>query len=78
MGELLEKMSAAGFRVIHARHHNTLGAIGWWMNGKILRKKVLEEGQVKGFKLLRPFLKLDERFESRFSLSILAIGEKAN
>jgi len=76
MGELIRKVREAGFRVIHARHHNSIGAIGWWVNGKVLRKKSLEEGQVRGFSLLLPLLKLSERFESRFALSLLVVGER--
>ncbi|MBI2898938.1 MAG: glycosyltransferase [Planctomycetes bacterium] len=77
MEEALRKVREAGFRVLHARHHNTLGAIGWFFNGKILRRKALAEGQVRGFRLLRPLLALDEKFESRFALSVMVVGEKS-
>lgn len=74
--EAVDKVRASGFRVLHSRHHNTLGAIGWYVNGKVLGKRALEEGQVRGFKLLRPLLELGERFESRFALSVFVVGEK--
>lgn len=75
MDEALRKMREAGFRVVHARHHNLIGALGWWVNGRVLGRKALEEGQVRGFSLLLPLLKLEEKFESRFALSLLVVGE---
>jgi hypothetical protein len=29
------------------RHFNPVGALGWWLNGKVLRKDVLPAGQLK-------------------------------
>ncbi|HLY12398.1 MAG TPA: glycosyltransferase [Planctomycetota bacterium] len=75
--DLLGKMKRAGFRIPHFRHHNMLGAIGWWINGKVLGKKAIGATDVGGFDLLMPLVKIQDRLESRFALSILAIGEKA-
>jgi glycosyltransferase involved in cell wall biosynthesis len=75
--DLLAKMKRAGFRVSHCRHHNMLGAVGWWINGKVLGKKAIGATDVGGFDLLMPLVKVQDRLESRFALSILAIGEKA-
>ena len=74
--DLLAKMKHAGYRVNHYRHHNMLGAVGWWINGKVLGKKVIGASDVGGFDLLMPLVKAQDHLESRFSLSILAIGEK--
>ena len=43
---LREKAAAAGLRVVNARYFNPLGALGWWWNGKVLRRGVLPEGQL--------------------------------
>jgi glycosyltransferase involved in cell wall biosynthesis len=75
--ELTGKMKQAGFRVSHTRHHNILGALGWWINGKVLGKKAIGATDVGGFDLLMPLVKVQDRMDSRFALSILAIGEKA-
>jgi glycosyltransferase involved in cell wall biosynthesis len=76
MEDLVEKMKAQGFRVTHQRHHNMLGAIGWWINGKVFNKKAIGATDVGGFDLLMPVAKLQDRLESRFALSILAVAEK--
>jgi glycosyltransferase involved in cell wall biosynthesis len=75
--ELLGKMKQAGFRIEHSRHHNILGAIGWWVNGKVLGKKHIGATDVSGFEKLMPLVKLQDKVDSKFALSILAIGEKA-
>src|SRR5436190_5736758 len=74
--DLTDKMKQAGFRVSHSRHHNILGALGWWINGKVLGKKSIGATDVNGFDLLLPLAKLQDRMDSRFALSILAVGEK--
>jgi glycosyltransferase involved in cell wall biosynthesis len=74
--DLVLKMKGAGFRVAHARYHNVIGAAGWWINGKVLGKRKLTGGEVRGFNLLLPLLRLQEKLDSPFSLSVLAVGEK--
>ncbi len=75
--ELTGKLRRAGFRVVHARYHNPIGALGWWIRGKLLGRKDIAGGDVAGFELLMPLVRLQERFDTRFSLSILAVGERA-
>jgi SAM-dependent methyltransferase len=74
--DLTSKLRKSGFRVPHSRYHNILGAIGWWINGKVLGKKAIGAVDVGGFDLLMPLVKAQDRLDSRFALSILAIGEK--
>src|SRR5262249_30499806 len=70
MKELLDKMQRAGYRVPVSRHHNILGAVGWWINGKVLGKKAIGATDVGGFDLLMPLVKAQDRLDSRFALSI--------
>jgi glycosyltransferase involved in cell wall biosynthesis len=76
MDELLGKMTKAGYRVTNFRHHNIIGAIGWWIQGKVLGKKAIGADDVGGFELLMPLVKAQDKLDSRFALSILAIGER--
>ena len=34
-------MKAAGLEVVHTKYINPIGAIGWWVNAKIIRPKGL-------------------------------------
>lgn len=44
--EVRARAREAGFEVVRLRHFNPLGALGWWLNGKVLRRKVLPRGQL--------------------------------
>ena len=74
--ELALKLEAAGFRVEHAGFLNLLGAIGWFVNGRVLRRKMLPKNQLKLFDLLVPLLKIERRLKIPFGLSLLAVGRK--
>lgn len=43
---LREKALAAGLRVVRARYFNPIGALGWWWNGKVLRREILPAAQL--------------------------------
>jgi glycosyltransferase involved in cell wall biosynthesis len=77
--ELRAKMLRAGFRLAHVRSHNLIGALGWWFRGKIMAGKRIGASDVGGMDLLMPFIRMQERLglQSRFALSILAVGERA-
>jgi len=74
--ELRQKLDRAGFHVEHLRFFNVPGILGWWLNGKVLRRRVLPGGQVKLFDLLVPIFRLEERLHLPFGLSLIAVGRK--
>ena len=74
--ELEEKVRAAGFTVEDSRFLNRPGIVGWWLNGKLLRRKVLPAGQLAAFKLLLPLLRREEKNPPSVGMSLLAIARK--
>ena len=44
--DLEERSHAAGLRVTRARHFNPLAALGWWVNGAVLRRSILPGRQL--------------------------------
>ena len=76
--EVRAKLRTAGFRTAHLRSHNLVGALGWWIQGKVLGRKRINASAVGGLNLMMPFTRLQDRLklESRFALSILAVGER--
>ena len=46
LGKMVED---AGFKVVHQRHLNMLGAIGWFVNGRILRRQLIPSRQLRIF-----------------------------
>jgi glycosyltransferase involved in cell wall biosynthesis len=75
--ELAEKIRAAGFVVEDCRFLNRPGIVGWYVNGKILRRRVLPAGQLAAFRLALPLLRREETNPPSTGMSLLAIGRKA-
>jgi glycosyltransferase involved in cell wall biosynthesis len=74
--EVEEKIRGAGFELEDVRFVNRPGIFGWWLNGRLLRRRVLPRGQLLAFKLLMPMLKREEERPPSSGLSLLAIARK--
>jgi glycosyltransferase involved in cell wall biosynthesis len=74
--ELDAKIREAGFVLEDLRFVNRPGIFGWWLNGRVLRRRVLPRGQLLAFKLLMPMLKREEARPPSRGLSLLAIARK--
>jgi glycosyltransferase involved in cell wall biosynthesis len=75
--ELTEKLRSAGFTIEDCRFLNRPGILGWYLNGKVLRRKVLPSGQLAAFRLTMPLLRREEKNPPSTGMSLLAIGRKA-
>ncbi len=73
---MVRLLEGAGFEVEEIRFMNVLGALGWWFNGKVLRRKVLPTHQLRLMDLLLPWVKLEYCLRLPFGLSILARARK--
>ena len=74
---LQEKMIKCGFKVEKQKYINMLGGLGWWFNGRILKKEVPPSNQLRFFNVLVPVLKAFENlFDMPFGISLLTIGSK--
>jgi len=74
--ELESKIRDAGFVLEECRFLNRPGILGWYVNGKLLRRRVLPRGQLAAFKLLMPLLKREEANPPSVGMSLLAIARK--
>jgi len=74
--ELEDKVRGAGFTLVESRFLNRPGIFGWYVNGKILRRRVLPRGQLAAFKLLMPMLEKEAKNPPSTGMSLLAIGRK--
>ena len=75
--ELEKLVKAAGFEVEKVRFLNRPGVLGWWLNSKVLKRKVLPKGQLRAFRWILPLLKLEEKTEPGFGMSLLVLARKA-
>jgi len=65
-----------GFRVVQARHVNMIGAVGWFVNGRVLRRQLLPSRQLRIFDFVIKLLAIEKYFRPPFGLSILLVAEK--
>jgi glycosyltransferase involved in cell wall biosynthesis len=75
--ELEQKVTAAGFALEDCRFLNRPGIVGWYVNGKILRRRVLPSGQLAAFRLMLPLLRREEKNPPSTGMSLLAIARKS-
>ena len=74
--ELTERMSTAGFEVENVFALNKLGVLGWFVNGRILKRKTVPGLQVRLFDLLLPMVRLLDHVLPVPGLSVIAVGRK--
>jgi glycosyltransferase involved in cell wall biosynthesis len=75
--ELRGKVSAAGFEIDTMRFLNRPAVPGWWLNSRVLKRRVMPRGQLRFFKWIMPLLRLEENNPPGFGLSLLVLARKA-
>jgi glycosyltransferase involved in cell wall biosynthesis len=66
----------AGFRVEHLLKFNRAGTLGWWLNGRVFRKKTFDLSQIRMLNFLTPLFRLFEPVLPLPPLSLIAILRK--
>lgn len=75
--EIINKLENVGFRILRKKRLNMLGAIGWFIVGKIFKMKKINERSIKFFNFLAPLiLSIEDLIEPPFGTSILIIAQK--
>lgn len=70
-------LHAQGFRVCHIGFFNLFGVVGWFMNGTILRRRLLPIRQVRIFNRLVPLLRrIESLLPPVLGQSLIAVAEK--
>jgi SAM-dependent methyltransferase len=73
--ELSEKLRAAGFRLRHLEYFNLAGVPGWWLTGRVLRRRLIPSGALRWYDALVPLFRLERLLPWRVGQSLIAIGE---
>ena len=74
---LLYNLRQIGFDPIHQRFMNAFGILGWWLNGKILKKEEFSLFQIQNFERMIPLIAfLEKVIPPPFGQSILAVSRK--
>ena len=76
--EHLEKLlTMAECELVNVRYINWLGALGWWLFVKVLKKEDIPKDKVSLFDFLGKYLLWIEKFISPpFGLSVFAVAKK--
>ncbi|MFQ5670201.1 MAG: glycosyltransferase [Acidobacteriota bacterium] len=73
---LVKLLESNGFSIEHLSHFNMLGALGWWVNGRLLRRRILPGAQLRLFGFLSFLLRLESRFTPPFGLSLVVFARR--
>ncbi|MCM8795548.1 MAG: glycosyltransferase [Candidatus Omnitrophica bacterium] len=73
---LLYLLENTGFSVEKINYFNFLGAFGWFINSRILKKKSFSEIQIRLFDKFVKFLKLESIFKIPFGMSLIAVCKR--
>ncbi|HTS13030.1 MAG TPA: bifunctional glycosyltransferase/class I SAM-dependent methyltransferase [Candidatus Limnocylindrales bacterium] len=74
--QLVDASQQAGFRVEQVLKFNRPGVAGWWLNGKVLKRRTFGLGQIKMLNFLTPLFRLLDSWIPLPPLSIIAILRK--
>ncbi len=74
--DLVGRLEEAGFHVERTIFFNRLGVLGWFVNGTLLRRRLVPGLQVRFQNLLVPLLRAEARVPMPFGLSLIAIARR--
>ena len=66
----------AGYEIESMTRANAFGLLGWWLNGRILRRRHVPLLQAKINNLLTPLLRLERMFRIPFGLSLVVVARR--
>lgn len=73
---LARLMADAKLLVIHSQYFNLAGMAGWFVSGKILKKKTIPKDQMSLYNKLVPIFKVvDKTLFNKVGLSVIAVGK---
>ncbi len=76
---IIDQLKQLGMDVVFAKRINLLGAIGWFISGKVLMDVSVNEKKIKLFDRIAPFVLLwEEQMEPPLGTSILVLAKKTS
>ena len=73
---LVEELQATGFTLEVLRDFNHSGVPGWWLNGRILKRRHFSRMQLKVFNMAVPVIRRLDRLAPWQGLGIIAVARK--
>jgi len=73
---LRQLLTETGFDVETLRYLNQPGVFGWWLNSRVLRRRVIPRAQVGAVRWLMPWLRAESKRSPSFGMSLLALAKR--
>ncbi len=73
---LTKNMQEIGLTIISSRKLNFIGALGWFVTGKIFKNKQITKNNIKLFNIMSPILYLENLIEPPIGTSILIVAKR--
>ena len=73
---LEDLLTATGWRVLHQSWMNMLGIPGWFLNSRVLRRRILPAMQVAAYDKLTPLLRIENRLRPPIGMSLVVVCER--
>lgn len=76
--EINEKVGRTNFKVVEMKYFNFFSIFGWYINGNIFKKPLLNKGSVKLFDFLVPVFKIIEKniLRKKAGISLIVVLQK--
>ncbi len=69
-------LTETGFEVETLRYLNQPGVFGWWLNSRLLKRRVIPRGQAGAVRWIMPWLRAENRRSPAFGMSLLALARR--
>lgn len=76
--DLSKRLENLGFNIISSKKLNFVGALGWFISGRVLKNKQITKNKIKLFNLISPILYLENFIEPIIGTSVLIVAKKDN
>jgi 2-polyprenyl-3-methyl-5-hydroxy-6-metoxy-1,4-benzoquinol methylase len=77
--ELIQKLTQNGFRIYSLKYFNLFGIMGWFINGTLLRRRLLPATQIGMFNKMVPlFIWIEKIIPTVVGQSLIIVGEKGS
>ena len=74
--ELRHKFRDAGFHLVGLEYFNLAGVPGWWLTGRVLKRRLIPTASLGLYDALVPLFRLERFLPWRVGQSLIAIGER--
>ena len=74
---VLQRLLAAGFQVERSYYMNIVGMLGWFVNGRVLKRQIVSDSHYSLYNRLVPTLaRIERKMKPPVGLSVIAVARK--